>query len=39
MKMQDEWKLVKFEFATYRSAEAPILQGLQTIWDLLDEHI
>ena len=38
-KMIDEWKSVKFDLADYRHSECPVLQGVQTIWDLLDEHI
>ena len=37
--MQDEWKLVKFDLEEYRDSEVPVLQGVQLIWDLLDEHI
>ena len=38
-KMHDEWKSVKFELTEYRDSEVVILQGVQVIWDLLDEHI
>ena len=38
-KMNDEWKSVKFDLSEYRDSEVFILQGVQTIWDLLDEHI
>ena len=37
-KMNDEWKSVRFEMAEYRDSDVHILQGLQPIWDLLDEH-
>lgn len=37
--MIDDWKSVKFELAEYRDSEVFILQGVQNIWDLLDEHI
>lgn len=30
---------MKFELALFRDSEVPILQGVQVIWDLLDEHI
>lgn len=38
-KMNDEWKTVRFELAEYRDSEVHVLQGVQSIWDLLDEHI
>ena len=38
-KMNDEWKSVKFELAEYRDSEVYIVQHVQNIWDLLDEHI
>ena len=38
-KMNDEWKTVKFAMAEYRDSEVHVLQGVQVIWDLLDEHI
>ena len=38
-KMNDEWKSVRFELAEYRDSEVHVLQGIQSIWDLLDEHI
>lgn len=38
-KMNDEWKSVKFDLQEYRDSEVYVLQGVQMIWDLLDEHI
>ena len=38
-KMIDDWKTVKFELEEFRDSEVYILKGLQSIWDLLDEHI
>lgn len=38
-KMNDEWKTVRFDLTPYRDSEVHILQGVQSIWDLLDEHI
>lgn len=37
--MNDEWKSVKFNLTEYRDSDVHILQDVQTIWDLLDEHI
>lgn len=38
-KMMEEWKSVKFELEEFRDSEVSVLKGVQTIWDLLDEHI
>ena len=38
-KMNDAWKLVKFELTDYRDSGVYILQSVQNIWDILDEYI
>ena len=38
-KMRDEWKNVKLELVLYKNSETHILQGVQPIWDMLDEQI
>jgi len=37
--MRDEWKLVKLTLVKFTKSDTYILQGVQPIWDLLDEHI
>lgn len=37
--MRDEWKSVKLSLKEYGVSETYILEGVQPIWDLLDEHI
>ena len=37
--MRDEWKHIKLEIVPYKDTETHILQGVQPIWDMLDEQI
>lgn len=39
IKMQNEWKNLKFEMTDYKLSGGYVLIGIQPIWDLLDEHI
>ena len=39
IKMQNEWKNLKFETNDYKDSGTQVLIGIQPIWDLLDEHI
>ena len=39
IKMMDRWKTVDFQLVEFKNTGVSILQGIQDIWDLLDEHI
>lgn len=37
--MEHEWSCIQFELIKYKNSSSKTLKGLDTIWELIDEHL